>query len=111
MHVGTLSSFNSRPGWAGLVWPVFFFSSSALGRGNQGTEGGSKGLQSSGTDRQMEGAPPVRLRYGHTVYNKRGRRRMTDGWMIKLTDLANAKPQESKPTNHYVHIVNGRVCC
>lgn len=43
--------------WSGLACGFF---SSALGRGNQGTEGegDSKGLQSSGTDRQMEGAPP-----------------------------------------------------
>lgn len=114
MHVGTLSSFNSRPGWAGLVWPVVFFLPQPWG----GAIKGRGGFQ--GTANQRHRPPNGRCSPGAiTVWAHRLQqtgpdadgRRTTDGWMIKLTALANAKPQKSKPTNHYVHIVNGRVCC
>lgn len=68
------SSFNSRPGWSGLCVP------SALGGASreQGTEG--DGLQSSGTDRRVEGAPPraVTVR-AHRLQSTNGPARRTDG--------------------------------
>lgn len=63
----------SIPGLAGLVWPVVFFP--------QPWGGAIKGPKAKGIPRDCNPAaqtarwkvhPPVRLRYGHTVYNKRG---------------------------------------
>lgn len=56
------SSFNSRPGWSGLCVP------SALGGASreQGTEGDCNPAAQTAV---WKVRPPVRLRYGHTVYN------------------------------------------
>lgn len=82
------SSFNSRPGWSGL-W--FFLS---LGRGIKGLKG--RGLQSSGTDRQMEGAPRAITVRAHRRDRLQQTTSQTDGWMVKLTDLATTNQQTTK---------------
>lgn len=93
MHVGALEF--QFPAW--LAWPVFFLS---LGEGHRGTEGTSRGLQSSGTDRQMEGAPPCDYDTGTpsgSVYSANGRlARRTDGWSSPRI----SHRQTNKPTYH-----------
>lgn len=105
----------SIPGLAGLVWSgLCFFSSSALGRGNQGTRGIPRDCKSAAQTAKWKVLPGAITVWAHRLQQTgpdADGRRTTDGWMIKLTDLANAKPQKPKPTNHYVHIANGRVCC
>lgn len=57
---GGASSFNSRPGWSGLSTAVVSRSLPQPWEGKEGHWAHSrdpKGLQSSGTDRKMEGAP------------------------------------------------------
>lgn len=93
MHVGTLEF--QFPAW--LVWPVSFLS---LGRGINWARDSrdSRGLQSSGTDRQMEGAPPCGYGTGTPsgLSTGNGTARRTDGW-------------SSSRTNHQTnHLAQGR---
>lgn len=74
------SSFNSRPGWLCLG-----HSFSALGRQTRGIQG----LQFSGTDRKMEGAPPCS--YGTSTPSTNGR-----------ADLDHQAHRARKP-NHKIH--------
>lgn len=85
------SSFNSRPGWSGLCF------SSALGclGGASRDQRGLKGLQSRGTDRQLEGAP--RCDYGTGTPSTNGQARRTDGWSSSRI----SQHKTRKPTSHH----------
>lgn len=65
----------------------------SLGKGKEGTSRDRKGLQSRGTDRKMEGAPPCDYGTGTPSSNVQ-QPDVTDRRMIKLTDPAN---QTTKP--------------
>lgn len=83
MHVGTLSSFNSRPGWAGLVWPVFFFLPQPWGGAIKGPRGIPRDCKSAAQTAKWKVLP--RCDYGmgtpSTTNGPRRRRTADDGRM------------------------------
>lgn len=89
----------SIPGPAGLAFPLLWClgHSSALG----GAWKGLKGLQSSGTDRHMEGAP--RCSYGMGTPSTNGHNQ--DGL---LGGQAHGSRNNNKPQNH--HITQSQAC-
>lgn len=102
------------PAW--LVWSGLWFFFLSLGEG-QSRDRRRRGFQGTAIQRHRppDGrcAPGVITVGAHRPQQTGQPRRTTDDG--RMDDQArgsrNTKPQKPNPTNHYVHIVNGRVCC